>query len=84
MLSLTGTSGNRDGIGARIKITSGGKTQLAQRKTTTGYLSQNDPRIHFGLGKNQIVDKIEIIWPSGKTQTLENINANQILEVKEP
>jgi len=84
ILNLTGTTGNRDGIGARIKITSGGKTQIAQRKTTTGYLSQNDPRIHFGLGKNQMVDKIEIIWPSGKTQTLENIKVNQILEVKEP
>ena len=84
ILNLTGTTSNRDGIGARIKLTSGGKTQIAQRKTTTGYLSQNDPRIHFGLGKNQIVDLIEIRWPSGKTQTLENINVNQILEVKEP
>lgn len=83
-LNLTGTASNRDGIGARVKLTSGGKTQIAQRKTTTGYLSQNDPRIHFGLGKNQMVDRIEIIWPSGKNQTLENISANQILEVKEP
>jgi enediyne biosynthesis protein E4 len=83
-LKLVGTSSNRDGIGARIKLTSGGKTQIAQKKSTTGYLSQNDPRIHFGLAKNEIVEKIEIKWPSGKFQVLENIKANQILTVKEP
>jgi hypothetical protein len=83
ILKLTGTTSNRDGIGARVKLTAGGKTQIAQKKSTTGYLSQNDPRMHFGLAKNQIVDKIEIRWPSGKVQTLENIKTNQILEVKE-
>lgn len=83
-LDLKGTSGNSEGAGARIKISSGGKEQIAQKKTTTGYLSQNDPRIHFGLGKNEIVEKIEIKWPSGKVQVLENIKANQIVEVKEP
>jgi hypothetical protein len=65
-------------------LTSGGKTQTAQKKSTTGYLSQNDPRMHFGLAKNEMVDRIEIKWPCGKVQTLENIKANQILEVKEP
>lgn len=83
-LKLTGTSSNRDGIGARVKLYAGGKTQTAQKKSTTGYLSQNDPRMHFGLAKNEIVDRIEITWPSGKVQTLENIKTNQILEVKEP
>ncbi len=78
-LNLIGTTSNRDGIGARVKLTSGGKVQTAQKKSTTGYLSQNDPRMHFGLAKNEIVDKIEIIWPSGKVQILENIKANQIL-----
>ena len=84
MLDLAGTTSNSEGIGARVKITSGGKTQIAQKKTTTGYLSQNDPRMHFGLAKNELVDRIEITWPSGKVQTIENIKANQILEVKEP
>jgi len=83
-LKLTGTSSNRDGIGARVKLTAGGKTQTAQKKSTTGYISQNDPRMHFGLAKSELVDRIEIIWPSGKVQTLESIKANQILEVKEP
>jgi hypothetical protein len=40
--------------------------------------------MHFGLAKNELVDRIEITWPSGKVQTIENIKANQILEVKEP
>jgi hypothetical protein len=83
-LNLVGTTSNRDGIGARIKLTSGGKTQSAQKKSTTGYLSQNDPRIHFGLAKNEMIEKIEIKWPSGKIQVLENIKVNQILTVKEP
>jgi enediyne biosynthesis protein E4 len=83
-INLIGQSSNRDGIGARVKITSGGQTQSAQKKSTTGYLSQNDPRMHFGLARNETVDKIEIKWPSGKTQVLENIKANQILTIKEP
>jgi hypothetical protein len=84
LIKLTGTSSNRDGIGARIKITYEGKTQIAQKKSTTGYLSHNDPRIHFGLGKAEKIERIDIIWPSGKTQTLENIDINQVLDVKEP
>jgi enediyne biosynthesis protein E4 len=84
ILDLTGTSSNRDAIGARVKLTAGGKTQTAHKKCTTGYLSQNDPRMHFGLAKNEIVDRIEIIWPSGKLQNLENVKVNQILEIKEP
>jgi hypothetical protein len=84
ILNLTGTSSNRDGIGARIKISSDGKEQITQKKSTTGYLSQNDPRIHFGLGKCEMVERIEINWPSGKIQVLEDVSANQILEVKEP
>jgi hypothetical protein len=83
-LNLIGTTSNRDGIGSRIKVTSGDKTLTNQKKSTTGYLSQNDPRMHFGLAKNEMIDKIEIKWPSGKIQLLENIKANQILTVKEP
>ena len=83
-INLIGTTSNRDGIGARVKLTSGGKVQTAQKKSTTGYLSQNDPRMHFGLAKSNKVEKIEIKWPSGKSQLLENLKVNQILTVKEP
>ncbi len=84
ILDLEGTSSNHDGIGAIVKVTAGGKTQAAQKKSTVGYLSQNDPRMHFGLAKNEVAQKIEIKWPSGKTQILENTKANQILTVTEP
>jgi hypothetical protein len=84
IINLIGQSSNRDGIGARVKVTAGGKTQSAQKKSTTGYLSQNDPRMHFGLAGNVTADKIEIKWPSGKMQLLDNIKANQILTIKEP
>jgi enediyne biosynthesis protein E4 len=83
-VDLTGTKSNRDAIGASVKIFSEGVTQYAQRKSTTGYLSQNDQRIHFGLGKRQKVDRIEIRWPSGKHQVIENVKPNQILKVTEP
>ena len=83
-LNLVGYASNKDGIGSRIKLIAGGKVQTAQKKSTTGYLSQNDSRIHFGLLKNDIVENIEIKWPSGKLQVLENIKSNQILTVKEP
>jgi hypothetical protein len=84
MLNLIGTTSNRDGLGTRVKVTAGDLVQSNQKKSTTGYLSQNDPRMHFGLGKHDKVDKIEIRWLSGKTQVLENVKANQILTVKEP
>ena len=84
ILKLKGTTSNRDGIGARIKLTSGGKTQYTQKRGTSGYLSQNDPRIHFGLAKNASVDEISITWPSGKVQTIVNVKPNQILEIVEP
>jgi hypothetical protein len=83
LINLVGTKSNRDGIGSRVKIVTGNKVQTAQRRTTTGYLSQNDHRLHFGLAKDSLINKIEIKWPSGKLQFLENVKVNQILTVKE-
>lgn len=84
LLDLIGTSSNRDGIGCRIKIVAGNQIQTAQKKSTTGYLSQNDTRVHFGMATATVIDEIEIKWPSGKHQVLENVKVNQILKVKEP
>jgi len=78
-----GTKSNRDAIGARIRITAGGKVQIAQKKSSSGYLSQSDPRIHFGLGNTNVVEKIEIIWPSGIVQVMENVDAGQIITLTE-
>jgi hypothetical protein len=82
-LHLTGTRSNRDGVGARIRISANGKEQIAQKKSASGYLSQSDPRIHFGLGDATLVDKIEVIWPSGIIQVMEQVKAGQIVEIME-
>jgi enediyne biosynthesis protein E4 len=83
-LNLVGTTSNYDGIGTRVKLISGGEVQTEQKKSSTGYLSQSDPRMHFGLSKNDVIEKIEIKWPSGKIQYLENVKPNQVLTVTEP
>lgn len=84
LIRLIGHSSNRDGVGTKVKVISRDKVQVAQKKSSSGYLSQNDPRLHFGLGKNEIVDQIEIVWPSGKKQVLEKVQAGQILTIEEP
>lgn len=83
ILHLIGTESNRDAIGARVRITYGNEYQITQKKGGSGYLSQNDPRLHFGLGDTEVVDEIEIRWPSGKTQVLENVEAGQIMKITE-
>ena len=82
-LHLIGTISNRDAVGARVKITTGSKEQIAQKKSASGYLSQSDPRIHFGLGNHSMVDKIEIIWPSGKVQVIQHVEAGKIITITE-
>jgi hypothetical protein len=67
-----------------VTLDAGGFRQVAQKKNQTGYLSQSDPRLHFGLGDASLIDRIEILWPSGRTQVLENVSVNQILTVEEP
>ena len=84
IIKLEGSTSNRDGIGSRLRVVSNGLVQTAQKRSTTGYLSQNDPRLHFGLKENNKADSIEIIWPSGKVQLLENVSGGQILTVREP
>jgi hypothetical protein len=84
MVRTVGTAGNRDGIGARIRVKSGGTTQVRDIRSSSGYLSQSDPRAHFGVGKSKKVDRIEVRWPSGRTSTLDNVKVNQVVTVTEP
>ena len=83
-IKLVGTRSNRDGIGARVEVFTGGKRQTAERVAESGYLSQNDGRLHFGLGAATTVDKLVIRWPSGKEQTLEKQSVDHMLTVEEP
>jgi hypothetical protein len=75
---------NRDGIGARVEVWAGGRRQTAERVASSGYLSQDDARLHFGLGAAAKVDKIVVHWPSGRLQTLENQPVDSVLTVEEP
>jgi hypothetical protein len=83
MLHLVGGISNRDAIGSRVRLTIGDKTQTRWRMSSSGYISQSDYRLHFGIGEHKIVESIEIRWPSGKTKILSNIKANQILKINE-
>jgi len=84
LLKLVGHRSNRDAIGAEVAITTASGRQFATVSTASSYLSASDKRVHFGLGKDAVVQKIEIRWPSDIHQTLSNIKPDQILEVNEP
>ena len=84
-----GTKSNRSGIGARLKCVThvpGEKSlhsQIDEVRSGGGYFSQNDLRIHFGIGKAEKVEILEIRWPSGLVETLRDIKPNQLIFVKE-
>jgi hypothetical protein len=80
---LEGTKSNRLALNARIKATAGDLVQTGEVLSGGSYLSQNDLRIHFGLGRNERVDKVEIAWPTGKTETLTDLPADHFYYVKE-
>jgi hypothetical protein len=83
-LKLTGHKSNRDAIGAVVKLVTANGPQYATVTTASSYLSSSDKRIHFGLGKETLVQAIEIRWPSGIAQTLTNVRADQLLQIDEP
>ncbi len=82
--SLEGTNSNRSAIGARITLYWDGKEQLQQVSGGNGFASQNDRRVHFGLGRNPKIEKAVIHWPSGAVQTLDNLTPDRLYSVKEP
>lgn len=80
-----GTRSNRDGIGTRVAVTTASGTKLNGIVSTAGsYLSASDPRVHFGLGKNDKITRLEIAWPSGQLQTIDEVVVDRILTVTEP
>jgi Ca2+-binding RTX toxin-like protein len=82
-IDLVGTRSNRDGIGSKVLVTAGGITQLREQSNGVHNVAQNHQRIHVGLGANQIVSRLEIIWTNGIRQRFTNIRADQILTVRE-
>jgi len=83
-VKLVGTRSNRDGYGASLEAIAGDLHQWVQTTSASGYLSQNDPRPHFGLAQHTIVDTLTIHWPSGTVQTLHDVKSNQVLKITEP
>lgn len=83
MVQCTGAKSNRSAVGARLTLQAGSLRQIREIKAGLGYLSGNDLRVHFGLGSLDKADWLEIRWPSGLTERIENIRADQILKVEE-
>ena len=81
---LQGSSSNRSAIGAEVTLFWNGQKQVQEVSGGSGFCAQNDRRIHFGLGRDPKVDKAVIRWPSGKTQTLDNVSTDQLYKVQEP
>jgi len=83
LIRTVGSKSNRDGIGARLRLTAGGKVLLREVKAGSSYLSQNDMRVHFGMGNAARAEKLEIRWPSGALDVVPDIETNQILTITE-
>src|SRR6185503_14428911 len=83
LVRTVGSKSNRDGIGAVLKLTVGGKVLVRDVKAGSSYLSQSDMRVHFGMGNTARAERLEVHWPSGTVDNVENIEANQILTITE-
>jgi hypothetical protein len=85
VLQLKGTRSNRDAIGAKLELTTlSGARQHQHVSTANGIYSASDKRVHFGLGSETAAARIEVQWPSGIRQVLNDVKADQILQVVEP
>jgi hypothetical protein len=78
-----GTKSNRDGIGAKIRVKAGGRILVDEVRSGSSYDSNNDMRVHFGLGRNDKVDWVEVRWPSGLTEKFSGLHADGIQHLKE-
>jgi len=83
LFRLVGTRSNKSAIGARVTVTAGKLTQFNEVRAGGSYLSQNDPRLHFGLGTESKIDEAEIRWPSGRVEVLRNLPADCIYTIVE-
>jgi hypothetical protein len=83
ILKLEGVRSNRSGIGARVSVTAGGRTQVDEVRSGGSYMSQSDLRLHFGLAQARTIDRVVIEWPSGARQVEENLEVNRVITVRE-
>ena len=83
-IRLLGTASNSYGIGSQIRVNSGGGTQIRYLTPARGFASSDDPRVHIGLGEDEIIDQLTVEWPSGRRQTLTALPANRLYRITEP
>ena len=83
MVKCVGTRSNRSAVGTRVKVATGDRSQIDEVMSGSSYYSQNDLRLHFGLGKATKVEGLEVAWPSGLKETFRNLPANQLFVMQE-
>jgi hypothetical protein len=83
ILKLVGVADNRDGLGTKVKIVTPRGAQYNEATTAVGYNSSSDKRVHFGLGSETVINRIELSWPTGIKQVLTNVKVDQLLTVRE-
>jgi hypothetical protein len=82
-LHLIGTKSNRDGIGARVTVSAGGRSRIGEIRSGSSYDSSSDTRPHFGLGSSDKIDFVDVRWPSGLTERFEGLKVDFIHDLKE-
>jgi hypothetical protein len=82
-VQLEGRRSNKSAIGARVYCTSNSRRQMDEVRSGGSYLSQNDFRIHFGLGRAAAIDVLRVEWPSGSVDELKNVPAGRVLQIVE-
>jgi enediyne biosynthesis protein E4 len=83
LLQLRGTRSNASAVGAFVRVTAGGRTQVEEVRAGRGYQSAEDLRLHFGLGSHSVLDQVEVRWPSGVTNTWNQLPADRLLRLEE-
>jgi len=81
--AANGPKSTRDAIGARIKVKVGGRTLVDEVRSGSSFISNNDMRVHFGLGAATKIDSVEVRWPSGVVETFPKVSADKLNELKE-
>jgi hypothetical protein len=82
-VALVGTRSNRSAVGARVRVSAGGRVQVQELSSQSSYYSRNDPRLHFGLGSSAKVERVEVRWPNGQAEIFESLPANHVHTLKE-
>jgi hypothetical protein len=83
LIKCVGTRANRSAIGTRVKVTAAGRSQIDEVMSGSGYYSQNDLRLHFGLGRATSVETVELAWPSGAKETIRDVAADHFIVIQE-